>query len=235
MHLNFELLTTVSRYPLMTYRYVHVRAHAKDRQHLRHYTSSSTPFPCILRGQLALEALYQLKCSCGSRLHELPLRLACTYVTIGHQRISRYCGQKFKVQMCVWHACSSSYARVTSCQLLALDWLANSSLFTLFQVAFGPLIAFSTSLEGSAIEIKPAAPVPVDTAVSLKAQLAKSGHNLRMKRFYRNRLFNFLSYRLDLTWIHHTTTKCIIIVIPCTCTVYELHYNVVYNIGKILT
>ena len=53
--------------------------------------------------------------------------------------------------------------------VLALDWLANSSLFTLFQVAFGLLIAFSTSLEGSAIEMKPAAPVPVDTTVGLKA------------------------------------------------------------------
>ena len=47
--------------------------------------------------------------------------------------------------------------------------VANSLLFTLFQVAFGLLIAFSTSLEGSAIEMKPTAPVSVDTAVSLKA------------------------------------------------------------------
>ena len=39
----------------------------------------------------------------------------------------------------------------------------------LFQVAFGLLIAFSTSLESSVIEVKPVAPVPVDTAVSLKS------------------------------------------------------------------
>ena len=45
------------------------------------------------------------------------------------------------------------------------------------------------SLEGSVIEMKPATLVPQDTAVSLKA---KSGHNLRMKRFYGNRLFIFL-------------------------------------------
>ena len=36
--------------------------------------------------------------------------------------------------------------------------------FTLFQVTFSLLIAFSTSLESSVIEVKPAAPVPVDTA-----------------------------------------------------------------------
>ena len=42
--------------------------------------------------------------------------------------------------------------------------------FTLFQVAFGLLIAFSTSLESSVIEVKPAAPVTVDTTVSLKAK-----------------------------------------------------------------
>ena len=42
-------------------------------------------------------------------------------------------------------------------------------LYTVFQVAFGLSIAFSTSLEGSVIEMKPAAPVTVDTAVSLKA------------------------------------------------------------------
>ena len=45
----------------------------------------------------------------------------------------------------------------------------NRSLFTLFQVAFSLPIAFSTSLEGSVIEMKSAAPFPVDTAVSLKA------------------------------------------------------------------
>ena len=31
------------------------------------------------------------------------------------------------------------------------------------------ILAFSTNLEGSVIEMKPAAPVPVDTAASLKA------------------------------------------------------------------
>ena len=41
--------------------------------------------------------------------------------------------------------------------------------FTLFQVALSLLTAFSTSFEGSVIEVKPAAPVPVDTMVSLKA------------------------------------------------------------------
>ena len=65
-------------------------------------------------------------------------------------------------------ACSivtSSYALLTASFRLA----RNSSLYTVFQVAIGLSIAFSTSLEGSAIEMKPAAPVPVDTAVSLKA------------------------------------------------------------------
>ena len=41
--------------------------------------------------------------------------------------------------------------------------------FTLFQVEFSLLTAFSASLEGSVVEMKPAAPVPVDTVVSLKA------------------------------------------------------------------
>ena len=44
-----------------------------------------------------------------------------------------------------------------------------SSFFTLFQVAFSLPIAFSTSLEGSVIEMKPATLAPQDTAVSLKA------------------------------------------------------------------
>ena len=66
------------------------------------------------------------------------------------------------------HACSIvtlSYALLAASFRLA--W--NSLLYTVFQVAFGLPIAFSTSLEGSAIKMKPAAPVPVDTAVSLKA------------------------------------------------------------------
>ena len=41
--------------------------------------------------------------------------------------------------------------------------------YFMVKVAFSLLIAFSTSLEGSVIEVKPAAPVPVDTTVSLKA------------------------------------------------------------------
>ena len=42
----------------------------------------------------------------------------------------------------------------------------NSSLLTVLQVALGLSIAFS---EGSVIEMKPAAPVPEDNVVSLKA------------------------------------------------------------------
>ena len=41
--------------------------------------------------------------------------------------------------------------------------------FTLFEIAFSLLIGFSASLEGSVIKLKPAALVPQDTAVSLKA------------------------------------------------------------------
>ena len=59
---------------------------------------------------------------------------------------------------------------------------------TLFQVVFSLLIAFSTSLDGSIIKMKPVALVPVDTVVSLKAKL---GSNLRMIHFYR---ITFLSY-----------------------------------------
>ena len=86
-------------------------------------------------------------------------------------------GQKFKVQMCT--AChmgmraqfsSSSLVTPSYALLVASFRLArNSSLYTVFQVAFGLPIAFSTSSEGSAIEMKPTAPVPEDTAVSLKA------------------------------------------------------------------
>ena len=47
--------------------------------------------------------------------------------------------------------------------------VGNGSLLTLFQVVFGLLIAFSTSVEGSVIEMKSAAPVPEDITVSLKA------------------------------------------------------------------
>ena len=46
---------------------------------------------------------------------------------------------------------------------------AMARWFTLIQVVFNLLTAFSTSLKGSVIEVKPAAPVPVDTAISLKA------------------------------------------------------------------
>ena len=40
---------------------------------------------------------------------------------------------------------------------------ATARCFMLFQVAFDLPIAFWTSLEGSVIEMKPTAPVPVDT------------------------------------------------------------------------
>ena len=56
--------------------------------------------------------------------------------------------------------------------------LATARYFTLFQVAFSLLVAFSTSLEGSVIKMKPAAPIPVDTTVSLKALPAKFHHNI---------------------------------------------------------
>ena len=45
----------------------------------------------------------------------------------------------------------------------------NASLLSLFQAAFGLPIAFSASVEGSVVELKPAVPVPEDNAVSLKA------------------------------------------------------------------
>ena len=47
--------------------------------------------------------------------------------------------------------------------------LGNSLLFKLFQVAFGILIAFSTSLEGSVIEMKHTILDLQVTVVSLKA------------------------------------------------------------------
>ena len=62
------------------------------------------------------------------------------------------------------------YVHVARNVHVARQRLGNSSLFTPFQVASGLRIAFSTSLEGPVIEIKPAAPAPVDTAVSLKAK-----------------------------------------------------------------
>ena len=55
---------------------------------------------------------------------------------------------------------------------LVINWErleAMARWFTLFRVAFSLLTAFSISLEGSVIKVKPAAPVPVDTSVSLKA------------------------------------------------------------------
>ena len=50
----------------------------------------------------------------------------------------------------------------------------NGSLLTVFQAAFGLPIAFSASLKGSVMEIKPAGPVSEDNMVSLNA---KSDHN----------------------------------------------------------
>ena len=46
---------------------------------------------------------------------------------------------------------------------------SDDSLLALFQAAFGLPVAFSASLEGSVIEMKPTAPVPEDNAVSPKA------------------------------------------------------------------
>ena len=43
------------------------------------------------------------------------------------------------------------------------------SLLTLFQAAFGLSIAFSASVEGSVVEMKPTAPVPENNVVSPKA------------------------------------------------------------------
>ena len=45
----------------------------------------------------------------------------------------------------------------------------NGLLLTLFQAAFGLLIAFLANLEGFVIEIKSVAPVAEDNIVSLKA------------------------------------------------------------------
>ena len=51
----------------------------------------------------------------------------------------------------------------------------DGSLLSLFpiQAALSLPIAFSASVEGSVIEMKPAALIPEDNAVSLKAYLAK--------------------------------------------------------------
>ena len=46
---------------------------------------------------------------------------------------------------------------------------AMARRFMLFQVAFRVLIAFSASVESSVIEMKPAAPVPEENSVNLKA------------------------------------------------------------------
>ena len=47
--------------------------------------------------------------------------------------------------------------------------LGTSSFFMLFQEVFSLWIAFSASLEGSVIKMKPATLAPQDTAVTLKA------------------------------------------------------------------
>ena len=69
------------------------------------------------------------------------------------------CMRHARAQACVHAASYMSYALLAASFRLA----RNSLLYTVFQVAFGLPIAFSTSLEGSVIEVKPAAPVPVDT------------------------------------------------------------------------
>ena len=58
---------------------------------------------------------------------------------------------------------------------------SNYGCFTLLQVVFSLPIGFSKSSEGSVIEMKPTAPLPIDTAVSLKAKC------------HHNEAFNFLS------------------------------------------
>ena len=47
--------------------------------------------------------------------------------------------------------------------------IARYSRYSLFQAALGLPIAFSASVEGSVIEMKPAALIPEDNTVSLKA------------------------------------------------------------------
>ena len=47
--------------------------------------------------------------------------------------------------------------------------MARCSRYSLFQAAFGLPIAFSASVEGSVIEMKPAALIPEDNVVSLKS------------------------------------------------------------------
>ena len=84
------------------------------------------------------------------------------------------------------------HAGVTlSYTLLAASFKLAQEQLALYTIpgSIQPPNSLSTSLEGSVIEMKPATPVPVDTMVNLKAQLAKSGHNLRMKQFYRNLAF----------------------------------------------
>ena len=51
---------------------------------------------------------------------------------------------------------------------------------------FGLLIAFIASVEDFVTEMKPSASVTEDNAVSLKAYLAKSRHNLQTKQFHEN-------------------------------------------------
>ena len=49
--------------------------------------------------------------------------------------------------------------------------MARCSRYFLFQAVLGLPIAFSASVKGSVIEMKPAALIPKDNAVSLKAKL----------------------------------------------------------------
>ena len=67
---------------------------------------------------------------------------------------------------------------------------------TLFQIAFSLPIAFSTSLECSVIKMRLAVPVPVDTAVSLKAQLRIQCHNFRTEYFLWKTLFQISQFCL---------------------------------------
>ena len=111
----------------------------------------------------------------------------CMYITIGHQWISRYYNlhisdtvvksSKFK---CVHgmprgHACAVQFMQLSlvtpSYILLVASFRLARQQLTLYTIpgSVWPVIAFLTSLEGSAIEMKPTAPVSEDTAVSLKA------------------------------------------------------------------
>ena len=59
------------------------------------------------------------------------------------------------------------HAQFNTCSRRDSTKVGNGLLLSLFQVVFDLLITFSASVESSVIEMKPAAPVPVNNAVSL--------------------------------------------------------------------